>query len=165
MTGGPLAADPGQLTLTTADPIRVERAAHALAAVSARQHHLGPIGAGLNAKVAVNLAVAVSIADVREALVLPGALSVDEDAMRDLLVADSCIARNRLATGATAQHYPRGVAGLTATVMKDQSLAHSIAQRSEIALPDAALATQPARCTRLPAKLAAPAGSSTPRPA
>jgi 3-hydroxyisobutyrate dehydrogenase-like beta-hydroxyacid dehydrogenase len=146
MTGGPGVAESGHLTLMIGgDSVAVGRATPALAAVSAGQHHLGPVGAGLSAKIAVNLAIAVNMVGVHEALILSGALGVDEDAMRDLLAAgsaDSWVARNWRVIGGTAQHYPHGAAGLTAMAMKDLSLALSLAQRCEVALPGAALSTQ-----------------------
>jgi 2-hydroxy-3-oxopropionate reductase len=56
-----------------------------LAAFTRSQHHLGPVGAGSQAKLVVNLVVGVSRAVLGEALVLGEQAGLDTDALLDLL--------------------------------------------------------------------------------
>jgi 3-hydroxyisobutyrate dehydrogenase len=146
MTGNPDAAAAGQLSVMVGgDAEALAIARPVLTAYSARITHLGLVGSGQIAKIANNLAIAVTLRGAREALALAGALGISSDAMLPLLAsggADSWVARNWRTIGETADAYPGGPQGLADLTYKDVSLALELAHRVGIDIPTGALASQ-----------------------
>jgi 3-hydroxyisobutyrate dehydrogenase-like beta-hydroxyacid dehydrogenase len=146
MTGNPGAAATGRLSMMVGgDAAALERARPALVAYAAQITHLGPVGTGQAAKIANNLAIAITLRGVREALALAEALGISTDAMLPLLAsggADSWVARNWRTIGETADGYPGGAQGLSDLTRKDVALALDLAYRAGVAIPTGALSSQ-----------------------
>jgi 3-hydroxyisobutyrate dehydrogenase len=146
MTGNPDAAAAGTLSVMVGgDPGALDRARPALEAFSARITHVGPVGSGQLAKIANNLAIAITLRATREALHLAESFGISSDVMLPLLAsggADSWVARNWRTIGETANAYPGGPEGLGGLTYKDVSLALSLARRSGISVPTGAVAAQ-----------------------
>jgi 3-hydroxyisobutyrate dehydrogenase-like beta-hydroxyacid dehydrogenase len=126
-----------------ADALRVARPA--LATYAAQITHLGPVGSGQAAKIANNLAIAITLRGVREALALAETLGISSAAMLPLLAsggADSWVARNWRTIGEMADGYPGGAQGLSDLTHKDVALALDLAYRTGVAIPTGALASQ-----------------------
>lgn len=146
MTGNPDAAAAGRLSLMVGgDPAGLETARPALEAFAARITHLGPVGSGELAKIANNLAIAITMRAAREALHLAEALGISSDVMLPLLEsggADSWVVRNWSAIGETAETYPGGPRGLGDLTYKDVSLALSLARQAGVEILTGATAAQ-----------------------
>jgi 3-hydroxyisobutyrate dehydrogenase len=146
MTGNPAAAAAGRLSVMVGgDPDALERARPAVSAYSAQLTHLGPVGSGQVAKIANNVAIAINLRAVREALALAAALGIDSDAMLPLLAsggADSWVARNWRTIGETAEGYPGGAQGISDLTHKDVALALDLAHGARVSLPTGALTSQ-----------------------
>jgi 3-hydroxyisobutyrate dehydrogenase len=146
MTGDPNAAAAGTLSVMVGgDPDALDRARPALEAFSARITHVGPVGSGQLAKIANNLAIAITMRATREALNLAESFGISSDVMLPLLAsggADSWVARSWAAIGETADAYPGGPEGLGGLTYKDVSLALSLARRIGISIPTGAVAAQ-----------------------
>jgi 3-hydroxyisobutyrate dehydrogenase len=146
MTGNPGAAAAGRLSVMVGgDAGALERARPAVETYSAQIAHLGPVGSGQAAKIANNLAIAINLRAVREALMLAESLGIGSDAMLPLLAsggADSWVARNWRTIGETADSYPGGAHGLGDLTHKDVALALDLAYRAGVAIPTGALASQ-----------------------
>jgi 3-hydroxyisobutyrate dehydrogenase-like beta-hydroxyacid dehydrogenase len=146
MTGNPDAAAAGRLSIMVggdADALDVARPA--LESFATKVTHLGPVGSGQTAKIANNLAIAVTMLAVHEALQLAGAYGIDADAMLPLLAsggADSWVVRNWGTIGETANEYPGGPKGLGSLTYKDASLALALARKRSVSIPTAAVASQ-----------------------
>jgi 2-hydroxy-3-oxopropionate reductase len=139
MTGNPVAAAAGRLSVMVGgDPQALESVRGALAAFATMITHLGPVGAGQSAKIANNLAIAITMRAAREALALAAAYDIPAEAMLGLLAsggADSWVVRNWLTIGETAETYPGGYRGLSELTNKDLSLALELARTSGLELP------------------------------
>ena len=146
MTGNEHAAAAGQLSVMVGGELAgLEAARPALEAFAARITHLGPVGAGQLAKIANNLAIAITMRAAREALHLAEALGINSDAMLLLLQsggADSWVVRNWRTIGDSASSYPGGAAGLGALTYKDVSLALGLARQAGVEIPTGAVASQ-----------------------
>jgi 3-hydroxyisobutyrate dehydrogenase len=146
MTGNPGAAAAGRLSVMVGgDAAALELARPVLATYAAQVTHLGPVGSGQIAKIANNLAIAVTLRATREALALAAAFGIGSDAMLPLLAsggADSWVARNWRTIGATGETYPGGPHGLAALTYKDVSLAIGLAHRAAVEIPTGALVSQ-----------------------
>jgi 3-hydroxyisobutyrate dehydrogenase-like beta-hydroxyacid dehydrogenase len=146
MTGNPDAAAEGRLSIMVGgagDSLELVRPA--LDAIATKVTHLGPIGSGQLAKIANNLAIAITMRAAREALTLAEAYGIPSDAMLPLLAsggADSWVVRNWRTIGETADSYPGGPSGLGALTYKDVSLALGLARRAGVEIPSGALASQ-----------------------
>jgi 3-hydroxyisobutyrate dehydrogenase len=146
MTGNVHAAAAGNLSVMVGgDPAGLEVARPAVAAFATRITHLGPVGTGQLAKIANNLAIAITMRAAREALRLAEASGIDSDLMLPLLAsggADSWVVRNWRTIGESAESYPGGAAGLGELTYKDVSLALGLARKAGVEIPAGALASQ-----------------------
>lgn len=146
MTGNVHAAAAGQLSVMVGGELAgLEAARPAMETFAARITHLGPVGAGQLGKIANNLAIAITLRAVREALQLAEAFGISSDAMLPLLQsggADSWVARSWRTIGESAEHYPGGPAGLGRLTYKDVSLALGLARQAGIEIPTGAVAAQ-----------------------
>jgi 3-hydroxyisobutyrate dehydrogenase-like beta-hydroxyacid dehydrogenase len=146
MTGNVHAAAAGTLSVMVGgEPAGLETARPAVAAFATRITHLGPVGAGQLAKIANNLAIAITMRAAREALQLAEAFGIGSDAMLPLLQsggADSWVVRNWRTIGESADTYPGGPAGLAALTYKDVSLALGLARQAGLDIPTGALAAR-----------------------
>ena len=78
VSGGPLRAAEGKLTITVGGTERAfERAAPVLAMMASSVHHMGAGGAGLAAKICNNLVLGIELAGLSEAFALGGKLRLD----------------------------------------------------------------------------------------
>ena len=146
MTGNVHAAAAGQLSVMVGgDPAGLETARPVVAAFASRITHLGPVGAGQLAKIANNLAIAITMRAVRESLLLAEAFGISSDAMLPLLQsggADSWVVRNWRTIGESADSYPGGARGLGSLTYKDVALALSLARQAGVEIPTGAVASQ-----------------------
>ncbi len=146
MTGNGDAAAAGTLSIMVGgDGDALIRARSAVDAYAARVVHLGSVGVGQIAKIANNVAIAVTLRGVREALDLAAAHGITSDDMLPVLTsggADSWVARSWRAIGASADDYPGGARGLGNLTHKDVSLALTLAREAGISIPSAAVAAQ-----------------------
>ena len=146
MTGSPAAAAAGALSfMAGGDASTLERIRPVLAPMAASVTKVGGVGAGQVAKLANNLAIAVTLRAVHEALELAAAFEIDSDIMLPLLCsggAASWVARNWRDIGATADAYPGGSAGLASLTHKDVSLALDLASRRRLPVPVAETASR-----------------------
>ncbi|MFF3872221.1 NAD(P)-dependent oxidoreductase [Streptomyces sp. NPDC001978] len=146
MTGSPDAAARGALSMMVGgDKAATERVRPVLEAIATHVTHLGAAGSGQLAKIANNLAIAVTMRAIDEALAFATSYSIDRETMLSLLVsggADSWVARNWSAIGGTTRNYPGGAKGLADLTHKDVSLALALAHRNDVAVPTAAVASQ-----------------------
>jgi 3-hydroxyisobutyrate dehydrogenase-like beta-hydroxyacid dehydrogenase len=146
MTGNEHAAAAGQLSVMVGgEPAGLEAARPAVETFATRITHLGPAGSGQLAKIANNLAIAITMRAAREALQLAEAFGISSDAMLPLLAsggADSWVVRSWRTIGESAETYPGGAAGLGSLTYKDVSLALGLARQAGIEIPTGALASQ-----------------------
>jgi 3-hydroxyisobutyrate dehydrogenase-like beta-hydroxyacid dehydrogenase len=92
VSGGPIGAEAGSLAIMCGgDPDALERALPALEAMGdpAKRVHCGPVGAGLVAKLANNLLVAVIAAGTAEALGMAQRAGLDPALARDVILRSS----------------------------------------------------------------------------
>ena len=146
MTGNEHAAAAGQLSVMVGgEPAGLETARLAVETFATRITHLGPAGSGQLAKIANNLAIAITMRAAREALQLAEAFGISSDAMLPLLAsggADSWVVRSWRTIGESAETYPGGAAGLGSLTYKDVSLALGLAREAGIEIPTGAVASQ-----------------------
>jgi 3-hydroxyisobutyrate dehydrogenase-like beta-hydroxyacid dehydrogenase len=147
VTGGPAGAQTGSLSIMVGGPeSALNRCRAVLLAMGDHVTHLGGSGAGQIAKIANNVALAITIRGVHEALAVAETNGVGPETMRQLLTwgaANSWVAENWSAIGNAVAHYQvggaQGVANLT---YKDLSFALSIAHDHLLALPVTAVTAQ-----------------------
>jgi 3-hydroxyisobutyrate dehydrogenase-like beta-hydroxyacid dehydrogenase len=146
MTGSPNAAAAGSLSfMAGGDASTIDRIRPVLAPMATRVTRVGDVGAGQVAKLANNLAIAVTLCAVHEALTLAEAFGIDSDVMLPLLSsggAASWVAGNWRDIGLTADAYPGGSAGLAGLTNKDVALALELAGRRDLAMPAADTASR-----------------------
>lgn len=147
VSGGPQGAQTGSLSIMVGGPqTALDRCRAVLLAMGDHVTRLGDAGAGQIAKLANNVALAITMRAVHEALALAETNGVSPDTMRELLTwgaANSWVAENWSAIGNAAAHYQAGGAvGVANLTFKDLSLALSIAHDSLIALPATAVTAQ-----------------------
>ena len=146
MTGNVHAAAAGQLSVMVGGELAgLEAARPAVEAFATRITHLGPVGTGQLAKIANNLAIAITMRAAREALQLAEAFGISSDAMLPLLQsggADSWVVRSWRTIGESAESYPGGPAGLASLTCKDVSLALGLARQAGVEIPTGALASR-----------------------
>ena len=146
MTGSPAAAAAGALSfMAGGDASTLERIRPVLTAMAASVTWVGDVGSGQVAKLANNLAMAVTLRAVHEALELAAAFQIDSDIMLPLLCsggAASWVARSWRDIGTTADTYPGGSAGLASLTHKDVSLALDLASRVPLPVPSADTASR-----------------------
>jgi 3-hydroxyisobutyrate dehydrogenase len=146
MTGNVHAAAAGQLSVMVGgDPAGLETARPAVEAFATLITHLGPVGSGQLAKIANNLAIAITMRAARESLLLAEAFGISSDAMLPLLQsggADSWVVRSWRSIGESAESYPGGATGLGSLTYKDVSLALSLARQAGVEIPTGAVASQ-----------------------
>ena len=108
--------------------------------------HLGDLGAGQIAKIANNVALAITMRAVHEALAFAESNGVNPETMRQLLTwgaANSWVAENWSTIGDSVAHYQAGGAQALANLTyKDLSFALSIAHDRLLALPGTAVTAQ-----------------------
>jgi 3-hydroxyisobutyrate dehydrogenase-like beta-hydroxyacid dehydrogenase len=144
VTGGPQGAQTGSLSIMVGGPeSALNRCRAVLLAMGDHVTHLGDSGAGQIAKLANNVALAITMRAVHEALSLAETSGVSPEAMRELLTwgaANSWAAENWSAIGNAVVHYQAGGAqGVANVTFKDLSLALSIADDNMLALPATAV--------------------------
>jgi 3-hydroxyisobutyrate dehydrogenase len=147
VSGGPGGAQTGSLSIMVGGPeSALNRCRTVLLAMGDHVSHLGDSGAGLVAKVANNVALAITMRAVHEALALAETNGVSPETMRQLLTwgaANSWVAENWSAIGNTVAHYQAGGAqGVANLTFKDLSFALSIAHDHLLALPATAVTAQ-----------------------
>jgi 3-hydroxyisobutyrate dehydrogenase len=146
MTGNLHAAAAGKLSVMVGGELAaLETARPAVAAFATRITHLGPVGAGQLAKIANNLAIAITMRAAREALHLAEAFGISSDAMLPLLQsggADSWVVRSWRTIGESAASYPGGPSGLGALTYKDISLALGLARQAGVDIPTGEVASR-----------------------
>ena len=147
VSGGPRGAQTGSLSIMVGGPeSALDRCRAVLLAMGDHVTHLGDSGAGQIAKLANNVALAITMRAVHEALALAETNGVSAETMRELLTwgaANSWVAENWLGIGNAVAHYEAGGAqGVANLTFKDLSLALSIAHDSLIALPATAVTAQ-----------------------
>lgn len=139
VSGSVSLAESGQLTaIVGADDKVFERLRPVLAAMTGKQFHVGPVGAGSAAKLAVNSVLAALNAAVAEALVMAEAGGVAPEKLYEVLESS--------AVAAPYLHYKRDnfldpdgvdVAFALALLRKDVALALEMADRHQLELPQA----------------------------
>jgi 3-hydroxyisobutyrate dehydrogenase-like beta-hydroxyacid dehydrogenase len=136
VTGGTEGARAGTLSvLVGAAAADLERARPLLAVIGGRISHLGPVGAGQQAKAVNQVLVAGSYGAVAEALALAQRLGLPMDTLLEALrpgAAGSWALQHR-ADGMLAGHYPLGFK--LALHRKDLAIALEAAQSQGLALP------------------------------
>ncbi|MEB3235743.1 MAG: NAD(P)-dependent oxidoreductase [Cyanobacteriota bacterium] len=136
VTGGTEGARAGNLSvLVGAQPADLERARPVLAVVGGRITHLGPVGAGQQAKAVNQVLVAGSYAAVAEALTLAEGLALPMETLLEALrpgAAGSWALDNR-ADGMVARDYPLGFK--LALHRKDLAIALQAAAAMQLELP------------------------------
>jgi 3-hydroxyisobutyrate dehydrogenase-like beta-hydroxyacid dehydrogenase len=147
VSGGPHGAQTGSLSIMVGGPeAALNRCRAVLLAMGDHVTHLGDSGAGQIAKLANNVALAITMRAVHEALALAETNGVSPETMRQLLTwgaANSWAAENWSAIGDAVVHYQAGGAqGVANLTFKDLSLALSIAHDSLLALPATAVTAQ-----------------------
>ena len=141
VSGSTALAEQGTLTTMAGGPAEAfERVRPVLAALTARQVHLGPAGAGAAMKLAVNIMIAATNQAVAEALALAADAGITPASAYDTLAA-SAVASPFL--GYKRDAYLAGdapVAFTAALMAKDLELALSLADHAGLALPVATAA-------------------------
>jgi 3-hydroxyisobutyrate dehydrogenase-like beta-hydroxyacid dehydrogenase len=137
VSGSTALAQQGTLTtMVGGSAAAFERAGPVLAALTARQLHLGPAGAGAAMKLAVNIMIAATNQAVAEALALAGAAGISADSAYDTLAA-SAVSSPFL--GYKREAYLAAdaapVSFTTALMSKDLELALGIAADAGLPLP------------------------------
>ncbi len=144
VSGSTALARHGTLTTMVGGPAAAfERVRPVLAALTARQLHLGPAGAGAAMKLAVNIMIAATNQAVAEALALAGAAGISADSAYDTLAA-SVVSSPFL--GYKREAYLAAdvapVSFTTALMSKDLELALGIAADAGLPLPVTSAARQ-----------------------
>jgi 3-hydroxyisobutyrate dehydrogenase-like beta-hydroxyacid dehydrogenase len=147
VSGGPRGAQTGSLSIMVGGPASaLDRCRAVLLAMGDHVTHLGDSGTGQIAKLANNVALAITMRAVHEALALAETNGVNPETMRQLLTwgaANSWVADNWSAIGNAVAHYEAGGAqGVANLTFKDLSLALSIAHDRLLALPGTAVTAQ-----------------------
>jgi 3-hydroxyisobutyrate dehydrogenase-like beta-hydroxyacid dehydrogenase len=146
ITGGPSGARAGSLAVMVGgDADALERCRFALEAVSGEIFPVGDVGAGQLAKLANNVALAITMQAVHEALALGSSVGIDPETLLRVLgsgAADSWVVRQWHGIGESARDYPGGIDGLVSLTYKDLSLALAAAARRQVPLPVTALTSQ-----------------------
>jgi 3-hydroxyisobutyrate dehydrogenase-like beta-hydroxyacid dehydrogenase len=147
VSGGPRGAQTGSLSIMVGGPASaLNRCRAVLLAMGDHVTHLGDLGAGQIAKVANNVALAITMRAVHEALAFAESNGVNAETMRQLLTwgaATSWVADNWSEIGNSVANYQAGGAqGLANLTYKDLSFALSIAHDRLLALPGTALTAQ-----------------------
>jgi 3-hydroxyisobutyrate dehydrogenase-like beta-hydroxyacid dehydrogenase len=145
MTGNGASAAAGTLSVMVGgDVTALGIARPVIDAFASRVVHLGAVGSGQVVKIANNLAIAVNLRGVREALQLAAAYDIDSESMLAVLTsggADSWVARSWRSIGESADDYPGGAPGLAALTHKDTSLALRLARDAGISVPTGEVAS------------------------
>src|SRR2546421_3668067 len=142
VSGSTALAEQGTLTTMVGGPATAfERVRPVLAALTARQLHLGPAGAGAAMKLAVNIMIAATNQAVAEALALAADAGIAPASAYDTLAA-SAVSSPFLGYKRAAYLADEGgpVAFTTALMAKDLELALSLAGHADLALPVATAA-------------------------
>lgn len=137
VSGSVTMAEAATLTaMVGGDPDVLERARPVLEAMTARQLHVGPSGAGATMKLAVNSVIALTNQAVSEALVLAEAAGIPRDVAYDVL-GSSAVASPFVQYKREAFLDPDAapVAFTTAMLQKDVSLALALARDVQVPLP------------------------------
>jgi 3-hydroxyisobutyrate dehydrogenase/2-hydroxy-3-oxopropionate reductase len=141
VSGSTALAEQGTLTTMAGGPAEAfERVRPVLAALTARQVHLGPAGAGAAMKLAVNIMIAATNQAVAEALALAADAGITPASAYDTLSA-SAVASPFLGYKRDAYLADDAPVAFTAALMaKDLELALSLAGHAGLALPVATAA-------------------------
>jgi 3-hydroxyisobutyrate dehydrogenase-like beta-hydroxyacid dehydrogenase len=141
VSGSTALAEQGTLTTMAGGPAEAfERVRPVLAALTARQVHLGPAGAGAAMKLAVNIMIAATNQAVAEALALAADAGITPASAYDTLAA-SAVASPFLGYKRDAYLADDAPVAFTAALMaKDLELALSLAGHAGLALPVATAA-------------------------
>jgi 3-hydroxyisobutyrate dehydrogenase-like beta-hydroxyacid dehydrogenase len=134
ISGGPPRAADGSLAIMVGGPVEAFEACRAiLDAIGKQVFHVGPLGAGMAAKLCNNLMVMVNLQAVVEALRIAGAAGIETERMIEIAsagTADSWALRHGFALQQRARSQP--VAGTQARMQeKDLELAVKLARELE----------------------------------
>jgi 3-hydroxyisobutyrate dehydrogenase-like beta-hydroxyacid dehydrogenase len=136
VSGGPPAAANGSLTVMAGgDPADIERLQPLWRDVAARFTHMGPVGAGLTAKMINQLVVGCGNAVMAEACLLAEAAGIDAKAIPSCLAgghADSTLLQQIYPRIATRDFVPRGYAR---QMLKDLEMVNELAAKLHTPLP------------------------------
>ncbi|HET9968146.1 MAG TPA: NAD(P)-dependent oxidoreductase [Streptosporangiaceae bacterium] len=141
VSGSTALAEAGTLTTMVGGPAQAfERVRPVLAALTARQLHLGPAGAGAAMKLAVNIMIAATNQAVAEALALAADAGITAASAYDTLAA-SAVSSPFLGYKRDAYLADEAPVAFTAALMaKDLELALGLAGRAGLSLPVATAA-------------------------
>jgi 3-hydroxyisobutyrate dehydrogenase-like beta-hydroxyacid dehydrogenase len=147
VSGGPRGAQTGSLSIMVGgNASALNRCRAVLLAMGEHVTHLGDSGAGQIAKVANNVALAITMRAVHEALAFAESNGVNAETMRQLLAwgaANSWVTENWSTIGNSVANYQAGGAhALAKLTYKDLSIALSIAHERQLALPGTAVTAQ-----------------------
>jgi 3-hydroxyisobutyrate dehydrogenase len=138
--GGDVAARAGALTfMVGGDAAAVERWRPVLEAMSQHIFHVGPLGAGVGAKILNNFFGASHVILTREALRLAPALGIGDERLLEIVnaggVGSSWVTRNWGAIRTQEENYTTGKLGMVAMASKDLRLADKLAHETRTPAP------------------------------
>jgi 3-hydroxyisobutyrate dehydrogenase len=138
--GGDVAARAGALTfMVGGDAAAVERWRPVLEAMSQHIFHVGPLGAGVGAKILNNFFGASHVILTREALRLARALGIGDERLLEIVnaggVGSSWVTRNWGAIRTQEENYTTGKLGMVAMASKDLRLADKLAYETRTPAP------------------------------
>jgi len=138
--GGDVAAAAGQLTfMVGGDGAALERVRPALEAMAKSVFHVGPIGAGVSAKIISNFLGGSNVALVREALRLAAAAGIEERTILGIVedggVGSSWVSNNWQRIRTQEQNYTTGKDGFVSMWSKDLRLAIAMGQTHDVPTP------------------------------
>jgi 3-hydroxyisobutyrate dehydrogenase len=138
--GGDVAARAGALTfMVGGDAAAVERWRPVLEAMSQHIFHVGPLGAGMGAKILNNFFGASYVILTREALRLARALGIGDERLLEIVnaggVGSSWVTRNWGAIRTQEENYTTGKLGMVAMASKDLRLADKLAHETRTPAP------------------------------
>jgi 3-hydroxyisobutyrate dehydrogenase len=138
--GGDVAARAGALTfMVGGDAAAVERWRPVLEAMSQHIFHVGPLGAGVGAKILNNFFGASHVILTREALRLARALGIGDERLLEIVnaggVGSSWVTRNWGAIRTQEENYTTGKLGMVAMASKDLRLADKLAHETRTPAP------------------------------
>jgi 3-hydroxyisobutyrate dehydrogenase-like beta-hydroxyacid dehydrogenase len=138
--GGDVAADAGQLTfMVGGDESALARARAAFDAMAKSVFHVGPIGAGVSAKIISNFLGASNVALVREALRIAAGAGIDAKTILGIVedggVGSSWVSNNWQRIRTQERNYTTGKDGFVAMWSKDMRLAVGLGDANGVPTP------------------------------
>ena len=137
--GGDVAARAGALTfMVGGESDAFDTIRPVLETMATTIHHVGPVGAGVTAKIINNLLGVQNVATVREALALSRALGFDESAILSIVgsaIGASWVSNNWDRIRVQEQGHTLGQGGIAAMAGKDLDLALELARETGTPMP------------------------------